>query len=498
MRFTIAAGLLMLLSARASAETRSLSLRAAIELAVRQSPVLAAAGAELATAAAAELAARGLDDAVLAASTRVSATRREWVPGEPVQDRAVDELASALSLTQPLSTGGRLALELQGGHARARYQSELAGEARRSSTSARYTPGVQLSFEQPLLRGSGAEVARADQRRASIQHDVAGAERETIAAVLLRDVTQGYWALAHAQGELTIRRSSLFAAREQLARVQANIQVGKLPPSATAEIEVAIALRQDSTLAGEQAVVERQLALGRFCGMSRGEPLSAAEELPALDALTAPAMDPAAVLASALAQGPRLAAVRAQVRAGALELRVSEAGLLPQLDVAIAGGPIGNAPSARAAFDQLTGLESYAIVASLALELPLGRHAARGARDAALARQSLAQLTQADVEAQIATAVAHNVAVLADARRRGVLLAPSLAAAALDLESEKARFEAGRSSSFDVLRRQDALAAVQLVQLSTRRTALEASASLETLTGEILRRNGVRVRGAGD
>lgn len=493
MRLAAALGVLLLFSARASAEVHQLSLREAIELAVRQSPALAAAGAEVSAAGAAELAARGLDDPVLAASTRVSATRREWVPGEPVQDRAVDEVYGALSLAQPLPTGGRLGLELQGGHARAQYESELADGARRRSASARYTPGVQLSFEQPLLRGSGAEVARADRRRASIQHDAAGAERETLAALLLRDVTHGYWGLAHARGELSIRFSSLEAAREQLARVQANIEVGKLPQSATAEIEVVIALRQDSVLTGEQAVLERQLALGRLCGMSRGEPLSAAEELPALDAVTAP-VDAAATLALALAQSPRLSTVRAELRAGALELRVTRDALLPQLDVAIAGGPIGNAPSARAAFDQLTGLASYAVMASLALELPLGRHAARGARDAALARLSQAELTKADVEAQIATAVAQNVAALDSARRRGALLAPSLAAAALDLEAEKARFEAGRSSSFDVLRRQDALAAVQLVQLSTRRTALEASATLDTLTGEILRRHGVRVR----
>ena len=278
--------------------------------------------------------------------------------------------------------------------------------------------------------------------------------------------------------------------------MQANIEVGKLPPSATAEIEVAIALRQDSVLAAEQALIERQLALGRFCGMSAGEPLSAAEELPALDALTAPA-DPAATLALALAQSPRLSAVRSQLRAGVLELRVSEDGLLPQLDVAIAGGPIGNAPNARAAFEQITGLESYAVMASLALELPLGRHAARGARDAALARMSQAQLAQVDVEAQISTAVAQSVAAIDSGRRRGALLAPSIAAAALDLEAEKARFDAGRSSSFDVLRRQDALAAVLLVQLSTRLLALEASAALDALTGEILRRNGVKVRGGG-
>jgi outer membrane protein TolC len=76
------------------------------------------------------------------------------------------------------------------------------------------------------------------------------------------------------------------------------------------------------------------------------------------------------------------------------------------------------------------------------------------------------------------------------------VLALSLASAALDLEAERARFEAGRGSNFDVLRRQDALAIVQLLLLSAELAAQQASASLEALTGQILAQHGVVMRRA--
>ncbi len=489
-------GALLFFAARVSAQAHPLSLSEAVALAVRQNPALAAAGAELEAARGAIVAARGLDDPVLTASTSLRATRRSWVPGEPVQDRAVSEIGAELSLRQPLPIGGRVGLSLQGAYGETRYEAELADATRRGSTSAQYSPAVQLSLEQPLLRGFGVDVARADRRRATLRRDLASAEREGLAAALLRDVISGYWGLAHALRELELRRASVAAAKEQLARVQANISVGKLPMSATAEIEVAIALREDSVLAAQLGVTRRELSLGRSCGLPVGERLASVEPLPRIDPEAPASYQLSATLARALAHNPQLQAARAEARARGVELEVTEDGLLPQLDVAIAGGPVGNASSSRAAYEQLVGLGSYLVMANLELTLPLGRHAARGTRDAAREGLRKAQLTAADLAGQITMGVAESVATLETARRRAAVLMPSLDAADLDLESERARFDAGRSSNFDVLRRQDAVAGIQLSLLSAQLASLQAGADLDALTGDIFDRHGVRLRGA--
>ena len=65
---------------------------------------------------------------------------------------------------------------------------------------------------------------------------------------------------------------------------------------------------------------------------------------------------------------------------------------------------------------------------------------------------------------QIETTVLRLVSQIDNARRRIEVLAPTTDHAALDLEAERARFAVGRSTNFDVLRRQDELAQTQLRQ----------------------------------
>src|SRR5207249_1710296 len=180
-----------------------------------------------------------------------------------------------------------------------------------------------------------------------------------------------------------------------------------------------------------------------------------------------------------------------QGRAAAIEIDVTANGLLPQLDFVAAGGPAGTARDAAGAYDQLTGLHSYTVTAGLSFALPLGRHAAHGAREAAGQQLRKARLSEADIAAQVAATVVARSSEAETARRRTEVLAPSTEAAALDLEAEKARFEVGRASNFDVLRRQDALAAVQLVLLRAQVDHLRALAALDALTGQILDDNGV-------
>ncbi|MEO8182494.1 MAG: TolC family protein [Deltaproteobacteria bacterium] len=488
---------LLLFAERAAAQARALSLRDAIALAVRQNPPLAAAGAEVRIAEAGMLAARGLDDFVLQARADWRDTRRGAAPRLPEQAQAFHEVSGSLSLTRPLAAGGRVGLHLQAGYGRTRFGTDLDAMMLERSASEAYAPSLQLSLEQPLLRGFGADVARADRRRARIQRSVAAAEREGLAASLVREIVSGYWNLAYSAEELAIRRASAAAAREQLLRVQANIAVGKLPQSASAEIEVAIALRDDSVLLAELVVTDRSLALGLACGVPISERLAAADTLSTADIRAPAARAPEEALETALAENPQLRAVSEQGRGRAIEIDVTENGLLPQLDFTAAGGPVGNARDVSGAYEQMTRLGSYTITAGLAFTLPIGRHAARGAQDAAREGLRKARLGEAQLAAQIAAAVLGGIARRETARRRAEVLGPSARTAALDLEAEKARFEVGRASNFDVLRRQDQLAAVQILLLRARLDELDAWAELDALTGEILDRNGVVV-GGGD
>ena len=64
----------------------------------------------------------------------------------------------------------------------------------------------------------------------------------------------------------------------------------------------------------------------------------------------------------------------------------------------------------------------------------------------------------------------------------------------LDLAAERARFEVGRSTNFDVLRRQEEVAQVQLGQARARVDEVKATAALAALSGRILDLFGVNIR----
>jgi outer membrane protein TolC len=480
---------------------RGLTLRQALALAARDNPSLAAAGVDVRIAEAGIERARGLDDQLIELNASWVDMRRELVMDRPgVQEPAVDRLSGSLGIFQPLPTGGRLGLELSNEYSRTRFstlvESMTMGEPtlRRASTNEVFAPALQLTLQHSLLRGFGIGVARADRRRARAQRDQAGAQREAVAASLLREVVAAYWDLAYATQELQIRQQSAAGAREQLARVLANIEVGKQPRSASAEIEVTIALRDESVLLSRQVLVDRALELGRLCGLpieSTDHQSLLAVDVPQPDDRVP---DRRAALASALERYPQIQALRAQGRAASVEVEVTDNGLLPQLDLTVGGGPVGTGQDAEGAFRQLRRFDTYVITAGLAFSHPFGRHAARGAHNAARETLHKTRLTEADITRQVSTAVVRSVTAVDTASQRAKVLERSTGAAALDLEAERARFEVGRATNFDVLRRQEALALAQLVHLKARIDQLKSRAALDALTGEILDRYGVTVR----
>jgi outer membrane protein TolC len=471
---------------------RSVGLRDLVAQALAHSPNLGAAVADLDVGYAGVVAARGLDDFVLGAGASWNESRRPLVGGTPVQQPALDDVLVSVQLTRPLPTGGTVGLKLSSELTRNEYATDnLVGGFDRSAATA-WVPWLQLVLTHPLLRGAGVRTARAQRFRAAAVRDQATLNRETVASVLVRDVVGAYWELAYAKDELAIRQTSASSAREQLAIVKANIAVGKQPPSASAEVLVAMALRDEEALLAGEAERERSLDLERLVGL----PLDPRRRLAAAEIAGAPVPLPAveALLASAHEHNPQLAAAHAGERAAAVDVDVTANGLLPQLDLAFAGGPTGNANDLGVAFGQLGRFQAYALSGSLVLSSALERHGAKGARNAAAATLRKARLGSDDILLQIDTAVLRLVAQIETAAERIAVLAATTDHATLDLEAERARFAVGRATNFDVLRRQDELAQARLRQARARIDYHRTVAALEAVTADILPRYGVELK----
>ena len=472
----------------ASADGARLTLHDVLVAAVRRNPSLALGAAQTAIAGARAAEAAGAFDPVFDAQLVSSASRKDPNQGLLFQQLQQDGATASAGVTDHLPGGGTLSLHVEAGATHG--VSRLSQNGRDvDGTSDLYQPALRLGVVQPLWRGRG-RVAQAGVDRAHAERGAAVAEREAAADDLVRDVVTAYWELVFARQELDIRRASVGLAQEQLRIVKLAIRLGKQPDTAVAEVEVEIGLREEDALVADNAVTERSLELRRLAGLDLGPgeiaiepadpPAAADPELPEIDG----------ALRRALA-GPRLAALEARRRSASIDLAARQDALGPQLDLKLDVAATGSDARPVDAVGRMAGYGGIDARAALVFSMPLGGGAARGARDAARGELLAARIREADVSAQLTVAVVRAVDDLRLARKRSEVLARSTGLAETNLATENRRFEAGGTTSFEVLKRQAELAQARLRRARAQIDRLEATARLDALTGEILARHGI-------
>jgi outer membrane protein TolC len=474
---------------------RSVGLRDTLAIAVKQNRALRAVDAEIEIARANELAALGNEDLLLDAEASYLGRRTSPVATRTFQVLQQDTFHLEVGATKPLWFGGRLGLRAEHDYDRQqnRLQVEELGTVDTSSDT--FNPALQLTYFMPILRGFGQDQMRAQRRRTAASTDIAVLERENLVANVVQDVIFAYWELAYAAQEVEIRRSSLELAREQLRITQARVDVGVGSPTDVAAVRQGIATRESEMLIAELAVSERALELRQISGM---EITPTEIDLVAADPLqpSIAAVNVEESLTAAYERNPQIATVRARGKAATIEVEVAENGLLPQLDLNASFGPSGSAESLSGALEQLGTFKDYRVFVGLTFSQPVGRHAARGARAAAVGQLRRVQVTEEDLRAQIAVAVARAVYLVRSTEKRMQADAEAVQLGQVNLDAERARFEVGRTTNFEVLRRQDELAQSRLRQTRAAADYMKAIAGLGTLTGDLLPQYDITVKPA--
>jgi outer membrane protein TolC len=482
--------------AQSAPAARAIALREAITLAVKQNRVLQAGDADLEIAVSNEIAASGIEDFEIDGKGSWTRQRSSPVEGSPFYQTALDNVHSEATAVQPLPYGGRLGLRLSNDFTRTVNRIDLGTGMVLDTTSDVWQPTVQITYFQPLLRGLGESVFRAQRRRTAAVTDVATATLENTLTSTVRDTIQAYWELVFQQKDLDIRRSALALAREQLRVTQARLDVGVGAPTDLAEVKQVIATREEDELLSQLTLEERALDLRQLAGME----ISPTEiGLTATDEATPNPLDITTerALAAAYDHNGQLAIIRAQGRQAEIEVDVDQNGLLPQLDLTAAFGPQGNSDSFDGALDRLVHFKDYQGNIGVTLAAPVARHTAKGTIAAAKAQLHKVHIGESDLKAQIAVAVSRGVDLVKSTQKRLDTDAEAIQLAQVNLDAERARFDVGRSTNFDVLRRQDDLSQAQLRRVRAAADYMKAVAVLQSLTGELLPAYGVTIKPRG-
>ncbi len=462
----------------------SLSLRGAIEQALHNNRTLLSADIDIDVADANLLSAVGVEDFEVDGNLNFQDLRTSAVAGNPFSQTANDDLHVDASVNKSLDYGGRFGIKIGGDYIRTGYHVDVGDGMPYDLTTTAWNPTIALTYAQSLLRGSGEIAFLQGERRAVASRDVAVLERENVAANTVRDIVEAYWELAYAAKELAIHKESLGLAREQLRITQARLDVGVGAPTDVAAVQQTIATRMEDVLISEQNVAARALDVRLLLGteLKPGHlALDATDELN----LQPREMALADETQSAVDHNPQIAEVQARGRLAQVDVDVTENGLLPQLDLTASLGPLGNSVGASDSVKQLVEFDNFQVAVGLKFTAPIENRNARGAHAAAQHTLHKVKVSEEDLRAQIVIGVQRNYDTVHAAQERILVDAEATKYAHVNLDAEHARFDVGRSTNYDVLLRQDALAQSELREARARADYLRSLAALQALTGEL-------------
>jgi outer membrane protein TolC len=476
-------------SARAD-EARPISLVQAIARAIDGNPDLRRERVAVAQAAAKQLSVAGQFDVRL--NARLS-SERQVVP--PIYTDHIDISAGkttttgvGLGVTRDLETGGRLSIE---GLAQRVSITDLPAADYLGGTL--YQSNVALVFTHPLLRGFGTEIALANARKARIEQDIAGLNRQMRACNVVRDVAIAYWELAYATQDLAIRRSAVELAQEQLRITQAMITVGRLADADAASVERAIAQRLEELALAEQSLYFHSLDLEVLFGapVEANRATLTAADAPVTSATT---LDDGAELERALTANPQLRALRRGLDLSQADLAVAKSTLKPRLDLSARIGPVGRSRGLSDSLGRTGGVSDLAWMTELTFELPVQNRTARGQMQAAEENLNLTRINAEDLAARLRDLVLRTARSIRTAGKRVELGRREVDFAQKNLDAERARFQAGRATNNDVLLRQQELKDAETRLLRATVDQSESEVALAAATAEVLERYGIVLR----
>lgn len=418
-------------------------------------------------------------------------------------------IGANLGITRRLETGGTLTFRTDAERVLQDQPINFQNAALGTTTLTSYTVRPMLQLSHPLLRGAGLKVNRADIDKARVAVSQAEAQRMITAQDLASQIISAYWDVLFAHRDLLLKRRSVKLAQQQLDRTRALVSAGRLSPVDAKAVEQAMAARESDVLTAENTLLDRSLTLRTLMGQQFAD-RDVLGVLPTTDPVVMPrAVDVRAEVARALETNPQVRRIELGMASLRIDELVTANGRLPQLTFDATFQPqgrsidrIANAENGTEgaqgswseAFRNIFStdvrsdglLADWSLSGSLTLNWDVQNRTPRANHEIAKLQIVRAEIQLAQARQQVAAGVIRAANSLRTAAKVMDVADISRELAEDNLAAEQARFEVGRSTNFDVLRRLDELDAASTSTLSAQINYLKALVQLQALNGEIL------------
>jgi outer membrane protein len=401
---------------------------------------------------------------------------QQGVPGQILT--FVDD-AWKLSLTQRLSTGMRLEVDFVNDRSRS-----SAGTAVEPLV---YNSSAFISVTQPLLRGFSTDrvIPRIDVLRAKLASEHERQQLLVAADEVIEKTEDAYWDVVQALYRYDLELRSRQRADEQIALTKRQIAAGLMPPSDLISAESTHAQRELQLVQAEEAINQAWDALRGTLNLPRDQwtrPIVPTD----MPQFVAEDHSPEEALQIAIKHRPELAQLELELETQALAVRKAENDQLPQIDLGLSGGVLGQDSNYRGALREFGRADATAYTLMLNLSWTPLQRATRANADIERAHQRVVRVRRDQSVQTIWLAVRDAVRNQRSAARQVAAAAKFRGLSTESLEVEQRKFLSGTSSNFVVAQRQEELANAQLAELSAVLGHKKATAALLRATGELL------------
>ena len=409
-----------------------------------------------------------------------------------------------------------------------------------ASLNPQYSSALNIQIRQPILRNFSIDDARRRIRIANRALDLSDSQFRQKAIEIIARVQRSYWDLVFTLRDVQIQRESVDLAKNQLERNRRMVNEGTLAPIELVSVETELEKRNENLLSAIELVTRaenalKQLILGDRENSSWNQPIIPTDS-PDLRDVSYSLSD---AVAAAFANRPELAQNNLKQEANKIEVKYFGDQTKPQLDLiasyttnGLSGTPalLGNPFSATTTLlldrvNVLSGLAGIPAVAipptaglppfldggyfqslknlfsndfrtfrfGVAFNFPLKNRLAEGQLGRAVAEGRKIGAQRKTLEQNIEVEVRNAVQAVETARLRVETAKASREAAAKQSESEQRRFQAGLSTTYFVLERQNNLSSAQGRELKAMTDYSKAVSELQRVMGTTLTTNNVQI-----
>jgi outer membrane protein len=353
-----------------------------------------------------------------------------------------------------------------------------------------YDADLTLSARQSLLRGFGTAINRANLDRAKIGLDRANLDLKATALDVIQDTENAYYNLAFAREQLAVRNFSYALAQRLFDEAKIRRDTGVATNLDVLQAEVGVANARRNVLLAEQSAKDRQDALLGLLGQFQpDETLGSVRFADVTE--TTPVF--ASSYQMAKQHQPDYLSSAAAIEQLKLDLKTAKDDSRPDLTVGAALGLSGTNGSGQDAFGDALDRQRNSWQVDFAFNYPWGQTSGKARYRQSLAGLSreqvrLKQLEQ-NIELQVRSAV-RSVETNLESVKIAILAARL---SEQQYELEKAKFDAGQSTSRRVLEAQDDLESARVSELQAKVSLHTAISGLHRIEGSSLQRYSVNL-----